>query len=321
MSISQRRMRVLQISSTVAVVACAVLGAVKSSAGIQGSGLRMFAAVGPITAMASGSVTVGGVQYSTSGAQVEIDGNAGSASQLHPGDVVSIDGLGSPGRGRFARASSMSFSANIRGAVSGVDPSSGAIFVLGQTVHVSSSTRFDAATQAGGLEALQNGTVIEVSGFADAAGNVLATRVGTPGNSAAERVVGTVRNLNPSQRTFDINALVVSYAGAEVDGTLAEGTSVAVQGSHPSTAGTLVANRVDVEIPLQASPGTEGRIEGLITNLASADYFEVGGQPVSLGAHTQLNLHVPLGLDVEVKVTGVFDGNRTLVASKVQTRH
>jgi hypothetical protein len=174
--------------------------------------------------------------------------------------------------------------------------------------------------QGGGLQALQSGTVVEVSGFADASGNVLATRVETPGKSDAARVVGTIRNLNPAQHTFDINALEVSYANAEVAGTLTEGASVAVQGSQSSAAGILVARRVDLEIPLQVSPGAEGRIEGLITDFASADYFEVEGQPISVAAHTHLNLRVPLGLDVEVKVAGVFDRNGTLLAREVQTR-
>lgn len=318
MSTSLRGTRALQISATLVAVACAALGTVRSTAGIQGSGFSLFAAIGPITSVSSGSVTVGGVEYSTIGTQVEIDGDAGSATQLQPGDVVAIGGTRVLGNRYSAHASSLSYSANVRGAVTGVDVPSGTIFVLGQTVHVNGNTQL--GIQGSGLQALQSGTVVEVSGFADAAGNVLATRVGTAGNSDMAQVAGTVRNLNPAQQTFAINALEVSYANAEVGGTLTEGASVAVQGSQSSAAGTLVARRVDLETSPQASPGTEARIEGLITDFASADYFEVEGQPVSVTAHTYLNLRVPLGLDVEVKVAGVFDRNGTLVARKVQTR-
>ena len=322
MSTSLRPGRVLQIAATLAAVALAVLGAVRSTAGIQGSGLRVFAAIGPITSIGSGTLTVGGVDYSTSGSQVEINGNAGSTAQLHTGDVVSIGGTQSLGNGRekaaAAHAGAVSFSANVRGAVSGIDVQSGTIFVLGQSVHVNGATQL--GIQGGGLQALQSGSLIEVSGFADAAGNVVATRVGTPGSDAAPRVVGTIRNLNPIQQTFDINALRVSFGSAEVGGTLAEGATVAVAGAQTAASGTLMASRVDLQSAPQAAPGTEGRIEGLITDFASTAYFEVEGQPVSVFPHASLNLHVPLGLEVEVKVTGVFDGNGVLVAGKVQTK-
>jgi hypothetical protein len=61
-----------------------------------------------------------------------------------------------------------------------------------------------------------------------------------------------------------------------------------------------------------------GRIEGLITRFPSSSYFEVDGQPVAVDSRTKLHLHGPLGLDVAVKVTGTFDVNGVLVASKVK---
>lgn len=321
MSMLLRRARVPQISATVAVLACAVLGAVQSTAGIQGSGFRTFAAIGPITAVGSGSVSVGGVEYSTGGASVDINGNPGDTTQLHPGDIVTIDGALSAGHGHKdgSAASFVTFSANVRGAVSAVDVPSAILFVLGQTVQVTADTKWDAGIQGSGLQGLQSGAMVEVSGFADAAGNLVATRVGAAAGSRGARVVGTVRNLNPSRHIFDINALVVSYGSAAVSGSLAEGASVVVEASRGAMGSTLAADTVDLQTAVPAEPGAEGRVEGLITDLASPDYFEVEGQPVTVNARTHLNLPVPLGLNVGVKVTGVFDGYGTLIAHKVES--
>jgi hypothetical protein len=319
MSMNTPRKRALEISAIVVLVACATLGAVRTTAGIQGSGLREFAAIGPITALGSGSVDVGGTQYSTSGAQLQIDGSPGSQSQLSVGDVVSISGSSAPG-GHKDTAAAVSFSSNVRGEVSSIDLSAATFFVLGQTVHVTSATLFASSIQPSGLEGVQSGETVEVSGFADASGNIVATRVGTTGDSAVARVVGAVRNLNPQQGTFNINSLVVSYGGAAVGGTLSDGVSVAVQGPPPVANGALTASRVDVTGTLQAPAGSEGRIQGLITDFPSADYFEVDGIPVAVESQTHLQLQVPLGLDVAVEVTGVFDATGTLVARNIHSK-
>ncbi len=46
----------------------------------------------------------------------------------------------------------------------------------------------------------------------------------------------------------------------------------------------------------------------------------VTGLPVVVDSQTHLNLHVPLGLDVAVKVTGVFDATGTLVARNAHSK-
>jgi hypothetical protein len=320
MAVTLRRRDILQILATAVLLAVAALGAVRSTAGIQGSGLRVFAAVGTISDVGSGAVTVGGVDYSTSGADIDIDGHPGNQRQLRVGDVVSMHGTLKQGHHGKPAASTLSFSGNVRGAVSGIDIPSSTFFVLGQAVHVTSDTRFDARIQPSGLQGLQSGAAVEVSGFADAAGDIVASRVNSVVRAGAARVAGTLQNLDPQQKTFTIQSLSVSYASAAVQGTLSEGASVAVEGPQPADNGVLNAVQVSIAVALQAQPGTAGRIEGLITDFASGDYFEVGAQAVAVDAQTHLHVHVPLGLNVYVRVTGVFDGNGTLVARKVQSQ-
>jgi hypothetical protein len=57
----------------------------------------------------------------------------------------------------------------------------------------------------------------------------------------------------------------------------------------------------------------------VITSFSSSSYFAVNGVPVAVNSDTKLQVKQPLGLDVEVKVTGTFDANGVLVASKVKS--
>ena len=100
---------------------------------------------------------------------------------------------------------------------------------------------------------------------------------------------------------------------------LVDGADVVVQGAKVAADGALIANQVDVSQRVNNEPGFDGRLQGLITSLPSSSYFEVEGQPVAVDAHTKLHLKTPLALDVAVDVTGTFDANGVLVASKVKS--
>src|SRR6185437_7396396 len=70
-----------------------------SSAGIEGTGrMSLLASVGPITSTGSGgsSISVNGVTYGLSKAQVQIDGHNSGASQLHVGQIVIVQGTLNP---------------------------------------------------------------------------------------------------------------------------------------------------------------------------------------------------------------------------------
>ena len=104
------------------------------TAGIQGSGRTGgVAAVGPITGF--GSIFVDGVEYSTSGAQISVDDQAGTESQLRVGQVVTVKGTVNAD-GITGTAATVSFASDLRGPVAQVDANAGTFVVLGQTVRV-----------------------------------------------------------------------------------------------------------------------------------------------------------------------------------------
>jgi hypothetical protein len=290
-------------------------------AGIQGSGNPVAAgttAVGPISAF--GSIILDGVEYSTSGAQIRIDGEVGSESQLRVGHVVTLKGTVNPD-GTTGTATEVSFTGNVRAAVTQVDLAANQFTMLGQTVRVDDSTSFDELIDPADLSGLPVGSTVQVSGFSNADGAILATRVDLASATSSIQIKGTVQALDATARTFRINSLTVSYSGIAPSGTLANGSIVSAQGSTLSLSGALVATRVDVSAGVGAPPNQRGQLEGLITDFTSNSAFVVEGQPVVTTASTEFELRGgTLGLNVPIKVRGTFDASGTLVATRVEVK-
>lgn len=291
------------------------------TAGIQGSGSPVAAgvtAVGPISGF--GSIFLDGVEYSTAGAQIRIDDQPGTEADLRVGQIITLKGVVNPD-GLTGTASEVSFSGDLRGPVSQIDVAGGTFVVLGQTVTISDATLFDDSFQAPSLAGLQVGVVVEVSGFADSAGNLVASRVEPSTVAAGFRVRGSVQALDTTAQTFRINALTVDYSGVAPNGTLSNGAIVSVAGTTVAPSGALIATRVQVFAGLRGAAQDQGRIEGLITAFVSNADFTVNGQRVITDASTDVNLHgMTLGLNVPVKVRGTFNASGVLVASKVDVK-
>jgi uncharacterized protein DUF5666 len=297
--------------ATMAVVSALTAGlAGTTTAGIQGSGFRGMAAVGRILQV-SGGLIVNGVTYSTSGARVSVDGQASTLSQLQPGDVVTISGSVS-NDGTTAIADEIAFVGDVRGVITANDPQNGTLTVMNQTVRLSGDTVIDDAA------GLTVGSAVEVTGFANSAGELVASRVDPQAHAQKGQVRGTVAALDANGHTFQINSLLVDYDKAQVDGALANGAIVTVESKSESANGLLVAKSVDVSDALGAA-GAQGDLQGLITSFASAAEFAVNGQRVIGDEHTQYDLRSSvLGPDVEVIVSGRFNASGALVADSVE---
>jgi hypothetical protein len=291
------------------------------SAGIQGSGAPVAAsvtAVGPINAF--GSIFIDGVEYSTAGAQIRIDDQPGTEGDLHVGQIVTLKGTVNPD-GLTGTASDVAFSGDLRGPVSQIDLDAGTFVVLGQTVRVTDATLFDDDFQAPAITGFPIGVVVEVSGFADGAGNLVASRIDASTAMSGFRVRGVVQQLDAMAHTFRINGLTVDYSGVAPNGTLANDAVVIVQGTTLPGNGTLMATRVQVVGGLNAAANDQGRIEGFITAFVSNADFTVNGQRVTTDAATVLDLHgATLAVNTPVKVRGTFNTSGVLMASKVEVK-
>jgi hypothetical protein len=290
-------------------------------AGIDRGGVTI--AQGPISGF--GSVIVNGVRYSTSGATITVDDRPGTESELRVGYVVRIEGTVDVG-GTTGTARSVSFNDELEGPVQSIDVAASRMVVLGQTVQVNANTSFDDSIVPRGLEGLQAGQRIEVSGLVGADGVIAATRIELKAAAATVEVKGTAQSVDTAARRFRISQLQVDYSGATLDGFAsgqpANGDVVEAYGTV-NGAGVLVATRVERRsTSLSGSTNDRAEIEGLVTRFASAADFDVAGQRVTTTAATRYEAGsaANLALNVNVEVEGGFDASGRIVATEVEFR-
>src|SRR5438105_4051939 len=285
------------------------------TAGIEGSGAPVTT-VGSITGF--GSILVNGVEYATAGAQVGIDGQAGTEAQLSVGDVVTVVGTVNAD-GKTGTASQVTFEGNVAGTVDQVNVPTQTLVVLGQTVLVTASTVFDANMSPADITGVKPGASIEVSGFANSFGQLVASHIQLLPAAGTLRVEGVVQALNTTAHTFQVNALLVDYSAVTPSGTLADGSIVGVEGSGFSASGALQAAAVEVAPAAGGTPNSQGEVEGIITSFTSNADFMINGLHVTTDASTQFTLNgATLGVNARVAVEGSFDSSGNLVAATLE---
>ncbi len=307
---------VLVAAAAWALVACGS----DQVAGIQGTGAPVASgvtSVGPISGF--GSIIQGGVEYETTGAQILVDGQPASEAELQVGEVVTISGDVNDD-GVTGVATMVSYAADLRGPVTQVDATAGTFTVLGQLVRIADDTLFDDSLQPAGIDAIQIGAAVEISGSPNAAGEIVASRVEPAAEGAALQVKGTVQSLDTTARTFSINGLTVNYSNVVPTGTLANSSNVLVRGT--GVAGdVLTATEVTVLGMPTVSANANGRFEGLITSFTSNADFTVGSQRVTTDSTTQVDLSgATRGVDGPVRVRGVFTASGVLAATRVEVK-
>lgn len=287
-----------------------------SSAGIQGTG-RMVAALGRITAF--GSIFVNGVEYAIDKARIDLDGRAAGPSQLQVGQIVTVQAVLNP-YSATGTATSVAFTGDVVGPIAQLDLTRRSLTVLGQTIQLDAATLFGEGIQPGGIGSLQKGMILEISGFPDASGNLLASRIDLVAGAPLQ-VRGTVETLDAVAQTFRINDLTIDYSGVVPGGKLVNGSTATVQAVEFPTAGTLHATRVQASSGIGGAANEQGQLEGLITSFKSADEFYVGDQLVVASSSTHVVLHgKPLAPDLAVKVTGVFAVSGALMAREIHVK-
>ena len=280
--------------------------------------------VGVITA--TGSLRVNGVQYGTGAAGVTIDGHTGSVTDLQPGYYIQltghVDGLGLTGTARH-----INVDANIIGPAEAIDVFAREIVVAGQPVRIGSQTVFGSGIDPGDLSAIGAGAALRISGFADANGQLAATRIELAPASATAQLIGRVTGLDLAGMQFQIGSVTIDYSAALridlPDGFPVSGSFVIARGDL--TAGVLQAAELSA---LHATTSREVRersyLEGFVTSYTSGADFEVNGYPVRVRTSTRYEngARTDLGLNSQVRVYGrVDDDGQTVEADEIEFRH
>ncbi len=270
-----------------------------------------------------GSVVVNGIVFDTAGATFTIDGAAGSESDLAVGQIVVVRGTIEED-GTNATAETVVYDDVVEGPIGAIDVSGNKLTVLGQTVVIDSETSFDDDIDTGSISGLAAGDVVEISGFVDANGNIVASHIGLEAAGGDFDVTGVVDNVDSAAFTFEINDLLVDYSSATLDGfpngQPENGQTVEATGTIGGN-GELVATTVEFEDgDLGFEDGDEAEISGLITRFASASDFDVDGVPVTTDASTEFEggTSADLALNRRVEVEGVVNASGVLVADSIE---
>jgi hypothetical protein len=313
--------RIWTTLATVLVLLLSACNGPADVAGIQGSGSPAPAAttaVGPISGF--GSIFVDGVEYSTAGAQISVDGQAASEAQLNTGQIVTISGTVSSD-GKTGTATQVMFNGDVRGPIASINIDANTFVVLGQTVKVTTATLLDSNIQPADITGAQAGAAVEVSGLADATGTIEASRIDLKSAPTDFQVRGVVQGLDGAAHTLQINGLTVDYSAATVTGSLANSSTVLVHGTSLTSAGVLLATRIEVLPGLGTANNQRADIDGIITTFTSSSDFVVDGLHVTTDANTTFVLHgAALAANLEVDVQGQFNASGALVAQKVQAK-
>lgn len=314
----------LSAAIVLTLVACSGDGGVSSvgGGGISGIGGSGFISSGSVTGF--GSVFVNGVEFETSGTVFDIDDSgSGSQDDLAIGMVVTVNGTVNDD-GVTGTATSISFDDQLQGPVSNLsgpdlDGENLTFTILGTTVHISAiDTVFDVSGilppgTPFNFGSIDNGNNIEVSGFFNTAGELVASRVelkdSTFSTSNIVELKGTIKELVSS--TFTVNGINVDASTAQLDDLpngLVENIFVEVKGNCSNPAcDTLKATRVEGQSIFDDADKIS--VEGLITDFASSSDFKVNGISVNASTATLSPGTMVLRDGARVEVEGPINNN------------
>lgn len=310
-----------------------------ATSGTGGAASGSAAASGTITGF--GSVYVNGKKFETNDVQVNHDGESERCSLdssnrcgLKEGMTVKVSGSFN---GSSRSASTITQEDTLEGPITSknqVDANNGTLAVLGQTVIVDSTTRFDSGIN---LTTLSNGNVIEVSGFVKSDGTIAASfieqKAGVGVCSPVCEVKGTIKGHDAVLATFQIGGLTVTYnntiirdmptpVGSNWNGRFVEvkGTDFSVNAGVP----TLVATKVEPENDgVGNNDMDEFEVEGFVTQAGTPNGkiidFNIGTTQIRTTANTEFRGGTVDEIVVGAKMSaeGRFDGT-TLIAKHVK---
>jgi hypothetical protein len=315
--------RLLRVKIKLAVIAALLLtvvlivfacgggggGTTTAGGGVSGTG----SSTGTVTAF--GSIFVNGIEYDTTSAEITVNGNKNATQDdLKIGMKVNIKTVNNV-------ASSIEYDSDVKGQVSNKGAAS--FEVLGQTVKVNTQTEYcfddeqDNCTFS--FADLSNDDFVEVSGYFDSGGNIIATLVKKDDQDPViYQVKGFISGLDTFNKTFSINNLAVDYSGLVINPLgIADGVFVEVRGTL-NAPDELTATKVEVEVT-QASPGKALSLEGIVTQFTSQENFTVNGQPVLTNSQTQFEGDpLSIALNVKVEIEGTVNSSGKLVAKEVK---
>jgi hypothetical protein len=289
-----------------------------------GGGTSTAASRGVVTAV--GALTVNGIAFDASTAQIRIDDSPGRPeSELKVGMVVTVKGSKDDAAGT-GRATEIEAHHVLRGKVD--DKGGSVLRVGGHEVEVEHATEFE--DRLNRLGSVSVGERVRVHGHATATGHFRATRVEKEAGSSEDfEVKGFVSDLDRAAGKFTLKVTpdaassyaVTLGAGASIPAGVVNGSYVEVRAVAAPAAGVLTATAVQLEDAKLGEAQAEIEVEGIVTSGSSVQ-FVIEGQVVAPSATTRWENGVPADLvpGVKVEAEGKLDASNVLQATKVSFR-
>lgn len=334
-------MKNIQVPSYLLLAACSAAVLSACGAGMPGSmpsaNIPPPAVVGQSTVTGTvtgfGSVIVDGVRVNNSrvAAGKEHDDGTVEAAELKLGQHVEIEHDGQ------LVATKVRISAEVEGAVSAVDPATGTLTILGQTVTINADPALGPVTVFEGYTALagiQVGDKVEIHGVikTDAAGRATlqATRIEKKTVAdTADRVNGLVAELSTTAHTFKLGNLLIDYSSARLmpeGAVLANGSAVRVVVPLGAAAGSTPVKAIAVKVRTHKDEsGTrDSELGGPISALdAATKTLTINGVKIDASAATFRlagQAFADLKLNAYVVIKGSYDADGTLKAATIVLR-
>lgn len=271
-----------------------------------------------------GSIFVNGVKFETGTSSILLDDTNAQEDDLKLGMVVTV--LGDVNSdGETGTATTIIFDDDVQGPIDSLavsaDGNEASFNVLGLAVSASrTSTIFDAVS----FDTLANNDVVEVSGFEDGNGTIIASRIEkkslfVPDISEVE-LKGTVSSLSGS--SFILGAYSILFSGADTSdvdgGVLTNGMPVEVKGTLNSS--VISATRIKTEDDIFGGlldAGGKVSLEGIVSNYVSDAQFTIQGITVDASQAIREPTTLIIGNNISIEAEGFFV-NGILEATKVE---
>lgn len=267
------------------------------------------------------SATVNGIRYDTNAANVTINARPANASDLKLGHVVALEGDVNFSNG-MGTADQITYVATVIGPIEHIDAGLRRLTVLGQTVLTNAATVFDSNIDPDTFAGMVVGEAIQVSGFFNSDGDIIATRIEPDAASPGEQLIGVVTDMDPANTLFSVNGLIVNYGSATAidlaSGIPTDGLQVVVRGAL--TNGIFLAGEVADIISQRGTPDERVLIGGIVTRFASGTDFDLNGFPVTTNAGTSYvnGMVGDLQINAEIAIDGqVGAGGAAALANEV----
>jgi len=322
-----KHIRMICVAACMLLASCNTGTTQLAGGGIGGTGISS----GTVTGF--GSVFVNGVEFDTTGATRNIDdvvtisNGVNDSTVMGSGMVVTVTGTVNPD-GMTGSATSITYDEIVSGPVKAApveDPDRvhKTFGILDLTITVDRNTTIFVNTD---YLSLQMNDVLDVSGFLDDAGTLVATRLektGVFGQGTIVETRGTVGGFDGID-TFTIRTLSVTFDGntvfEDLPGSVSSGQFVEVNGVLQG-ADLILASRIQREDSELSNFNGDVSVEGIVTSFAGIGNFLLDGVPVDASSATfnPANLAGMLANNQRIEVEGTVTAGM-ISARRVEQR-